>query len=126
MLHEILFALLGKPGNIIKENENSFEIDNNIQFLSQSEKEIINKLCILGFYFRRIEQFLEENYQSFQKIASLVKYKNGENDEENEDPLADQNIIGNSAYIKVSMQKPVELNSLTFTYIILQLILNLI
>ena len=33
MLHEILLALLGKPGNIIKQKENAFEIDESLNFI---------------------------------------------------------------------------------------------
>ncbi len=69
MLHEILLALLGKAGNIIIEFEDKFALDERLDFLSISEKETINKLCILGFHYRRIEQFLEENYQRFSQIA---------------------------------------------------------
>ncbi len=54
MLHEILLALLGKPGNIILEYEDKFEIDITIDFLSDAEKKMINELCILGFYYKRV------------------------------------------------------------------------
>lgn len=52
MLHEILFALLGKVGQIIKEYEDGFQIDPEIDFVSASEKEIINSICQLGFYYK--------------------------------------------------------------------------
>ena len=55
MLHEILFALLGKTGNFIKDFEDRFEIDPNINFLNQSEKVQINIICKLGFYYSRLE-----------------------------------------------------------------------
>ena len=42
MLHEILFALLGKTGNIIIESEEKFEINPLISFLSAYEKDLIN------------------------------------------------------------------------------------
>ena len=38
MLHEILFALLGKTGSIILRFEDKFEIDPKIDFLSEAEK----------------------------------------------------------------------------------------
>jgi hypothetical protein len=34
MLHEILFALLGRPGNIIIENEKGFTVNPIIDFLT--------------------------------------------------------------------------------------------
>ena len=46
MLHEILFALLGKTGNIIIESDQKFEINPLITFLTTCEKELINKLVI--------------------------------------------------------------------------------
>ena len=39
MLHEILLALLGIPGNLISEDEESFKISQFINFLTDSEKE---------------------------------------------------------------------------------------
>ena len=62
MLHEILFALLGKCGNIIIETEDAFVLDPRITFLSPAEKEIINSLCSLGYHYANIERFLDENY----------------------------------------------------------------
>lgn len=65
MLHELLFALLGKSGNIIIEKEDSFVLDPRISFLSPAEKEIINSLCCLGYYYKNLESFLDDNYNSF-------------------------------------------------------------
>jgi len=55
MLHELLFALLGKTGGIIIEYDDRFEIDPKINFLTLSEKELINSICILGYYYSRLE-----------------------------------------------------------------------
>lgn len=38
MLHEILFALLGKTGNIIIQENEQFMVDPLIDFISEAEK----------------------------------------------------------------------------------------
>ncbi len=38
MLHEILFALLGKTGNIIIEGNEKFFVDPSIDFITESEQ----------------------------------------------------------------------------------------
>lgn len=54
MLHEILFAMLGKPGSIIMELEDSFRINPSIDFITNTEKKLIEKLVLLGFHFKRL------------------------------------------------------------------------
>ena len=93
MLHEILFALLGKTGNIIIESDNRFEINPLISFLSSSEKELINKLIIIGFHYRKIEKFLQETYESFCQNTSFISKKLQEDDQ-------NEFIFGKSLYIK--------------------------
>lgn len=44
MLHEILFAMLGKTGNIIILLENSFAINPSIDFITDGEKQLLNKI----------------------------------------------------------------------------------
>ncbi|EGR32048.1 hypothetical protein IMG5_097950 [Ichthyophthirius multifiliis] len=99
MLHEILFALLGKTGNIIIEENNSFILDPRIHFLNNSEIQAVNSLVCLGYYYKYLEQFLDENYESFSKIQFKQEeiYKIQDLDE---CPIAENIIIGNSAYIK--------------------------
>ncbi len=96
MLHEILFSLLGKTGNIIIEVDSKFCINESLDFISPSEREIINRICILGFYYSRLEKFLESNYKSFSNITSNLIQKQYENDE---DPTSSQE-IGESGYVK--------------------------
>ena len=62
MLHEIIFALMGKPGGIIIETMDGFVVDTNLDIITKPERELINKLVILGYYFARIERFLDENH----------------------------------------------------------------
>ncbi|KAL4484971.1 hypothetical protein ABPG74_020148 [Tetrahymena malaccensis] len=103
MLHEILFGLLGKSGNIIIEQNDSFVLDPKITFLTPAEKEIINSLCCLGYYYKNLEQFLDENYNNFAKITYFMNKNNNfneNNDDQNDGPIAEVNVIGNSAYLK--------------------------
>jgi hypothetical protein len=63
MLHEILFALLGKTGDIIQERYNKYLTNTKINFISLPEREMINKIVQLGYFYAKIEAFLEENYK---------------------------------------------------------------
>lgn len=58
MLHELLFALIGKPGNIIRLGETGLQLDPTITMLSESEKQLINGMCLAGTHFRVIEAFI--------------------------------------------------------------------
>lgn len=105
MLHEILFALLGKSGNIIIEGDNTFMLDPHLTFLSEAEKAVINSLCCLGYYYKTLESFLDANYDNFAKVALFLRKNDAtkeETDENNDGPLAEVNVIGNSAYLKVN------------------------
>jgi gamma-tubulin complex component 4 len=54
MLHELLLALLGRTGDIVIEQDGTFRIDPKIDFISEPEKDILNKICTLGFYYMKI------------------------------------------------------------------------
>ncbi len=69
MLHELLLALVGRTGNIIIERDGTFIIDPKIDFISDPEKDILNKICTLGFYYMRIQKFLDENHKVFSDIG---------------------------------------------------------
>lgn len=69
MLHELLLALLGKTGNIVVEDEDTFKINPKIDFIAEPEKKILNKLCVLGFYYQRIQNFLDENHKLFSDLG---------------------------------------------------------
>lgn len=64
MLHEILLALCGHTGDVIRRHYDkegrllSFKIADDFDYVSRSEKEVINRLCVLGFYFISIEDFI--------------------------------------------------------------------
>lgn len=68
VLHDILLALNGHPGDVIVEKEDplthnplKYEVNSKICFLSTSEKEIINKTVNLGFYYSIIDKFVRIN-----------------------------------------------------------------
>lgn len=51
MLHEILFALLGKPGSLIIETLTGYIVNPDINYITEPEKELINKICTIGFFY---------------------------------------------------------------------------
>lgn len=70
MLHELLLSLIGKPGQIIIQAEGCFKIDPYIDFVSEPEKDILNKICMLGYHYCKIERFLDENHKIFSDIST--------------------------------------------------------
>lgn len=60
MLHELLVCLLGKPGSLIISKSDRFYIDPSLSFLSQSEITLLNKIVMLGYYFKSIQNFLDD------------------------------------------------------------------
>lgn len=70
MLHELLLSLIGKPGQIIIHGDGCFKIDPYIDFISEPEKDILNKICMLGYHYCKIERFLDENHKIFSDIST--------------------------------------------------------
>jgi gamma-tubulin complex component 4 len=58
--HEVLLALLGHPGNIIVEKNETFVVSADISFLSVAEKETINRIVWLGYQYRQLVVFTEQ------------------------------------------------------------------
>ncbi len=75
MLHELLLALLGKTGNIVIESEETFMVNPRIDFITEPEKQILNKLCVLGYYYVRIQKFLDENHKLFSDLGSFLSHQ---------------------------------------------------
>lgn len=69
MLHEILLGLLGKSGNIIIEQDGTFALDMRISFLTPAEKQLINTLASLGYFYKSLESFLDANYYHFARVS---------------------------------------------------------
>lgn len=58
MQHEIIMSLAGIPGDIIIDNGNNFIIDNNIDFITQSEKELLLKIIQVGYHYKYLNEFV--------------------------------------------------------------------
>ena len=72
MLHELLLALIGKTGQIVIQMDGCFKIDPQIDFISEAEKDILNKICALGYYYSKIDKFLEDNPKIFSDIGNIA------------------------------------------------------
>ncbi|WJX13674.1 Gamma-tubulin complex component 4 [Trifolium repens] len=69
MLHELLLALLGYTGDLIIDRRNNLTADNpisdectfklapDISFIDPSDRELIERIITLGFYYRELERF---------------------------------------------------------------------
>lgn len=54
-------ALVGHTGNIIVSEDGKFKVNNAIEFLTDAEIEQINKVVILGVYYKQISDFVKRN-----------------------------------------------------------------
>lgn len=70
MLHEILLGLVGHTGHVIVVKTNprgeteGFEVASDVDFLSPSEKQTINQLCVAGYHFWLISEFVKLHTRS--------------------------------------------------------------
>lgn len=71
MLHEILLGLVGHTGHVIINKTNprtgeieGFEVASDVDFLSPSEKQTINQLCVAGYHFWLISEFVKLHTRS--------------------------------------------------------------
>jgi len=84
MLNDILFCLLGKTGGIFLETEQGFEINQKYNFLSDSEKELLNRIGEIGYKYSILDNFIKNYYMIFNKklinshflLANNDQYKN--------------------------------------------------
>jgi hypothetical protein len=51
MLHEVLFALLGQTGSVVAKTKTGFKIAEYIDFITSSERQILDKVVILGYQY---------------------------------------------------------------------------
>jgi Spc97 / Spc98 family. len=61
MLHEILIALLGEVGGIIEENNGVFTVREDCDLLTNSEKELINRILKVAGYYKHLQKFTEKH-----------------------------------------------------------------
>eukprot|EP00771_Trimastix_marina_P000266 gnl/Trimastix_PCT/1279.p1 GENE.gnl/Trimastix_PCT/1279~~gnl/Trimastix_PCT/1279.p1 ORF type:complete len:808 (+),score=172.10 gnl/Trimastix_PCT/1279:856-3279(+) len=59
MIREILLALCGHPGNIIRvDDENkTFFLSKDVAFIAAPDRALINRLCKIGYQYKHIKQF---------------------------------------------------------------------
>jgi gamma-tubulin complex component 4 len=58
MLHEIFLSLLGFTGTIIIEGPDSFFVESSFDLLTSAEKQQINRVVPLGWYYARLTSFV--------------------------------------------------------------------
>lgn len=96
MLHEILFAMLGKTGNIIIELDDSFVVSPGIDFISEEEKQLINRIINLGYYYQKIQKYIQEDQKMFKNLVQKFESKNYDPQDQN----IQESVLGNSSYVK--------------------------
>lgn len=67
MLHELLLALSGYPGNVFVQDSdtNSVKVLPDLPFMHATEVALLNKLCRLATYYLKFRSFIDENSYSF-------------------------------------------------------------
>ena len=59
MLHDVLLSLLGFPGDVIVESEYTFKVADGFDLVNLSEKELLNRIVPLGWYYLYLSSFVE-------------------------------------------------------------------
>jgi len=60
MLHEVLYALLGRTGWVVVEEDNVFDINPALSFLSTPERKMLQQIVALGSFYKKIRGWVEE------------------------------------------------------------------
>lgn len=63
MLHELLLSLVGYSGNVIVESQKGFHLAPDFPFIHPSERELVDKICKLGYYFLQIDSYVQKHSQ---------------------------------------------------------------
>ena len=63
MLHEVLLALVGAPGDVICAQDDGFALAPGVaeSFLHPAEVALVEKICALGFHVRRLQDFVSHS-----------------------------------------------------------------
>jgi hypothetical protein len=61
MLHELLFSLLGFVGDIIVDDGNTFRVKDGFDLLRESERDLVNRIAPLGWYYVKFGVLIERN-----------------------------------------------------------------
>lgn len=75
MIHEILLALLGFPGEILIEDNDRkcYRVRDGIPYLQQGEREQIDRLAPLGWYYKWLELFADKYDVKWGTIRSIFQ-----------------------------------------------------
>eukprot|EP00941_MAST-03F_sp_MAST-3F-sp1_P005147 g5147.t1 len=74
MQHEILLALVGHPGEVIIDlGDKGFKVAPDLNFLSEADRELINRIIKCGWYFRELTRFVarQRRYERGIPISGL-------------------------------------------------------
>lgn len=61
MLHEVLLALMGHSGGVIKDRGDGLKVQSDLPFLAKSDEEQLNYLCRLGTHFAALNAFIKKH-----------------------------------------------------------------
>mmetsp|Transcript_5172 Transcript_5172/g.7923 ORF Transcript_5172/g.7923 Transcript_5172/m.7923 type:complete len:973 (+) Transcript_5172:207-3125(+) len=78
MLHEIILSLLGFTGDIIKKTSSSYAVDESFDLLTESEKEQVNRIVHLGWFYDFLSQYIQTHelrWGGADVITGLHAYK---------------------------------------------------
>lgn len=66
MLHELLFALLGKPGTIVRADGKGLMVDRSLNIFKEQEVTLLNQMVAVGYHYSCLNDFVQkEIYQLF-------------------------------------------------------------
>ncbi|XP_057306974.1 gamma-tubulin complex component 4-like [Hydractinia symbiolongicarpus] len=76
MFHELLLALSGTPGAIFTVNKlDELQITKNLPFLHPSEVELLDKICKLGGFYRKFQNFIEKYSFDLSPVNNILSKK---------------------------------------------------
>ena len=73
MLYDILYALLGFTGDIVVETNHTFHVKDGYSKLTDAEREQINHLVPLGWYYNRFEAFIKRYDMSWGNVSGGIE-----------------------------------------------------
>lgn len=77
MLHELLFSLLGFVGDIIVEENGTFKVKDGFDLLSEGERDQINRIAPLGWYYNSLGRFVQRYDVSWGGTTKPKVYMSG-------------------------------------------------
>jgi hypothetical protein len=95
MNNDIIFCLLGKTGGVFNESDSGFFINRKYTFITESEKDLLNIICEVGYKYLILNNFVE-NYNKifYKKLVNshfLLTNSNVNFDNQNQSKSQNQN-----------------------------------